>query len=191
MATCPKCLGALNEHHKCPRGIFHRVSDALTSARLSAAPTARRVAAHDLQQHGTIDLFGDGGELAPACGFVSCFYAMMDEAAPLSYAEFERVDIRVGRIVEVEDFPEARKPAFKLRIDFGPALGVRKSSAQTTKHYTKAALLNRLVVAVVNFPPKQIGPVMSEVLTLGVPDGDGGVVLLMPERDVPLGGRMF
>jgi tRNA-binding protein len=116
---------------------------------------------------------------------------MMDEAAPLSYAEFERVDIRVGRIVEVEDFPEARKPAFKLRIDFGPALGVRKSSAQTTKHYTKAALLNRLVVAVVNFPPKQIGPVMSEVLTLGVPDGDGGVVLLMPERDVPLGGRMF
>ena len=116
---------------------------------------------------------------------------MMDEAAPLSYAEFERVDIRVGRIVEVEDFPEARKPAFKLRIDFGPALGVRKSSAQTTKHYTKAALLNRLVVAVVNFPPKQIGPVMSEVLTLGVPDGDGGVVLLMPEREVPLGGRMF
>lgn len=116
---------------------------------------------------------------------------MMDEAAPLSYTEFERVDIRVGRIVEVEDFPEARKPAFKLRIDFGPALGVRKSSAQTTKHYTKAALLNRLVVAVVNFPPKQIGPVMSEVLTLGVPDGDGGVVLLMPERDVPLGGRMF
>ena len=116
---------------------------------------------------------------------------MMDEAAPLSYAEFERVDIRVGRIVEVEDFPEARKPAFKLRIDFGPALGVRKSSAQTTKHYTKAALLNRLVVAVVNFPPKQIGPVMSEVLTLGVPDGDGGVVLLMPERDVPLGGRLF
>ena len=116
---------------------------------------------------------------------------MTDEAAPLSYAEFERVDIRVGRIVEVEDFPEARKPAFKLRIDFGPALGVRKSSAQTTKHYTKAALLNRLVVAVVNFPRKQIGPVMSEVLTLGVPDGDGGVVLLMPERDVPLGGRMF
>ncbi len=115
----------------------------------------------------------------------------MDEVAPLSYAEFERVDIRVGRIVEVEDFPEARKPAFKLRIDFGPALGIKKSSAQTTKHYTKAALLNRLVVAVVNFPPKQIGPVMSEVLTLGVPDGDGGVVLLMPERDVPLGGRMF
>ena len=116
---------------------------------------------------------------------------MMDEAAPLSYAEFERVDIRVGRIIEVEDFPEARKPAFKLRIDFGPALGIKKSSAQMTKHYTKAALLNRLVVAVVNFPPKQIGPVMSEVLTLGVPDGDGGVVLLMPERDVPLGGRMF
>src|ERR1700687_3054981 len=103
----------------------------------------------------------------------------MNDAAPLSYAEFDRVDVRVGRIVEVEDFPEARKPAFKLRIDFGPALGIRRSSAQTTKHYTKAALLDRLVIAVVNFPPKQIGPVMSEVLTLGVPDGEGGVVLLM------------
>ena len=115
---------------------------------------------------------------------------MADEAAPLSYAEFARVDIRVGRIVDVQDFPEARKPAFKLRIDFGP-LGIRKSSAQATKYYTKADLLNRLVVAVVNFPPKQIGPFMSEVLTLGVPDADGAVVLLVPERDVPLGGRMF
>ena len=109
----------------------------------------------------------------------------------LSYEEFERVDIRVGRIIEVLDFPEARKPAYKLRIDFGPAIGVRKSSAQATKHYTKADLLNRLVVAVVNFPPKQIGPYVSEVLTLGVPDGDGGVVLLVPERDTPVGGRMF
>ena len=100
--------------------------------------------------------------------------------------------MRVGRIVEVLDFPEARKPAYKLRIDFGPGIGVRKSSAQATKHYTKEALLNRLVVAVVNFPPKQIGPYLSEVLTLGVPDADGdGVVLLAPERDVPLGGRMF
>ena len=115
----------------------------------------------------------------------------MAEAAPLSYADFERVDIRVGRIIEVQDFPEARKPAFKLRIDFGPELGIKKSSAQATRHYTKENLLNRLVVAVVNFPPKQIGPFMSEVLTLGVPDGDGAVVLLVPEREVPLGGRMF
>jgi len=116
---------------------------------------------------------------------------MTVDAAPLSYAEFERVDIRIGRVVEVLDFPEARKPAYKLRIDFGPALGIKKSSAQATKHYAKTDLLNRLVVAVVNFPPKQIGPYMSEVLTLGVPDGEGAVVLLMPERDVPLGGRMF
>lgn len=101
----------------------------------------------------------------------------------LSFAEFERVDVRVGRIIDVQDF--------KLRIDFGPDLGIRKSSAQATKHYRKEDLLNRLVVAVVNFPPKQIGPYMSEVLTLGVPDGEGGVVLLEPERDVPIGGRMF
>ena len=116
---------------------------------------------------------------------------MTGEGAPLSYAEFERVDIRVGRIVDVQDFPEARKPAYKLRIDFGPELGIRKSSAQATKHYVKGDLVNRLVVAVVNFPPKQIGPFMSEVLTLGVPDAEGTVVLLTPERDVPLGGRMF
>jgi len=116
---------------------------------------------------------------------------MADDAAPLSYADFERVDIRVGRVVGVDDFPEARKPAYKLRIDFGPAIGIKKSSAQATKHYAKSDLLGRLVLAVVNFPPKQIGPYMSEVLTLGVPDGDGGVVLLMPEREVPLGGRMF
>jgi export-related chaperone CsaA len=116
---------------------------------------------------------------------------MTGELAPLSYAEFERVDIRVGRIIDVQDFPEARKPAYKLRIDFGPELGIRKSSAQVTKHYVKGDLVNRLVVAVVNFPPRQIGPFMSEVLTLGVPDADGAVVLLTPERDVPLGGRMF
>jgi tRNA-binding protein len=116
---------------------------------------------------------------------------MSGDAARLSYAEFERVDIRVGRIIDVQDFPEARKPAYKLKIDFGPALGVRKSSAQATARYSKADLVNRLVLAVVNFPPKQIGPYMSEVLTLGVPDGEGAVVLLMPERDVPLGGRMF
>jgi tRNA-binding protein len=116
---------------------------------------------------------------------------MTAEPAPLSYAEFQRVDIRVGRIVAVEDFPEARKPAYKLRIDFGGDIGIRKSSAQATTHYSKAQLLHRLVMAVVNFPPKQIGPYMSEVLTLGVPDGAGGVVLLVPERDVPLGGRLF
>ena len=110
---------------------------------------------------------------------------------PISFADFNKVDIRVGRIVDVSDFPEARKPAYKLRIDFGPDVGIRKSSAQATKYYNKTDLINRLVVAVINFPPKQIGPFMSEVLTLGVPDGDGDVVLLVPERDVPLGGRMF
>ena len=109
----------------------------------------------------------------------------------LSYADFLKVDIRVGRVVEVLDFPEARKPAYKLRIDFGAAIGVKKSSAQATKYYSKADLLNRLVVAVVNFPPKQIGPYMSEVLTLGGPDEDGGVILLTPEREAPIGGRMF
>jgi tRNA-binding protein len=112
-------------------------------------------------------------------------------SAPLSYAEFQRIDIRVGRIVLVEDFPAARKPAYKLQIDFGAGVGVKKSSAQVTRHYSKEQLLNRLVVAVVNFPPKQIGPYISEVLTLGVPDGDGEVVLLVPEQDVPIGGRMF
>ena len=116
---------------------------------------------------------------------------MPAESAPLSYAEFERVDIRVGRIVLVEDFPAARKPAYRLQIDFGAEIGVKKSSAQLTRHYSKDELLDRLVVAVVNFPPRQIGPFMSEVLTLGVPDGDGDVVLLVPEQDVPLGGRMF
>jgi tRNA-binding protein len=116
---------------------------------------------------------------------------MTAESAPLSYAEFERIDIRVGRIIAVEDFPAARKPAYKLRIDFGAEIGVKRSSAQATKHYSRDQLLNRLVVAVVNLSPKQIGPYMSEVLTLGVPDGDGDVVLLVPERDVPLGGRMY
>jgi tRNA-binding protein len=116
---------------------------------------------------------------------------MHAEFAPLSYAEFQRIDIRVGRIVLVEEFPAARKPAYKLQIDFGADIGVKKSSVQVTKHYSRAQLLNRLVVAVVNFPPKQIGPYMSEVLTLGVPDSDGDVVLLVPEQDVPVGGRMF
>ncbi|HEY6214611.1 MAG TPA: tRNA-binding protein [Vicinamibacterales bacterium] len=116
---------------------------------------------------------------------------MPSPTATISYADFDRVDIRVGRIIDVQDFPEARKPAYRLRIDFGAEIGIRKSSAQATKYYSKQDLLNRLVLAVVNFPPKQIGPFMSEVLTLGVPDGEGAVVLLMPERDVPIGGRMF
>jgi tRNA-binding protein len=116
---------------------------------------------------------------------------MTVEPIRILHADFERVDIRVGRIVAVDDFPAARKPAYKLQIDFGNEIGVKKSSAQATRHYAKEQLLNRLVVAVVNFPPKQIGPYMSEVLTLGVPDGEGGVVLLIPERDVPIGGRMF
>lgn len=122
---------------------------------------------------------------------MSDFWTMAVDVAPLSYAEFEKVDIRVGRIVEVLDFPEARKPAYKLRIDFGGEIGIRKSSAQVTKYYSREALVNRLVVAVVNFSPKQIGPFMSEVLTLGVPDSEGAVVLLTPEREVPIGGRMF
>lgn len=109
----------------------------------------------------------------------------------ITYADFDKVDVRVGRIVDVQDFPEARKPAYKLLIDFGPDVGVKKSSAQATRLYTKEQLLGRLVLAVVNFPPKQIGPHLSEVLTLGVPDGAGGVVLLVPEREVPPGGRMF
>jgi tRNA-binding protein len=122
---------------------------------------------------------------------MASFQLMTAEPVPLSYGEFQRVDIRVGRIVAVEGFPAARKPAVKLRIDFGGDIGVKQSSAQLTKYYGRNDLLNRLVVAVINFPPKQIGPYMSEVLTLGVPDADGDVVLLVPERDVPLGGRMF
>ncbi|HEV2581340.1 MAG TPA: tRNA-binding protein [Ktedonobacteraceae bacterium] len=109
----------------------------------------------------------------------------------ITYGEFENVDIRVGRIVKVEDFPQARKPAYKLDIDFGPEIGQKRSSAQITVHYTKDELLGRLVVAVVNFSPRQIGPFMSEVLTLGLPDGEGNVVLLTPTKEVPLGGKMF
>ena len=109
----------------------------------------------------------------------------------ISFADFERVDIRVGRIVRAEAFPEARKPANKLLIDFGDEIGLRKSSAQLPARYGREDLPGRLVLAVVNFPPRQIGPVMSEVLTLGVPDGSGAVVLIVPDADVPLGGKLF
>ena len=115
---------------------------------------------------------------------------MLGEATTIDLSDFERVDMRVGRVLEAEPFPEARKPAYKLRIDFGP-LGIRRSSAQLTAHYTPEELRGKLVIAVLNFPPRQIGPVRSEVLILGVPDADGAVVLLEPSLDVPLGGRVF
>jgi len=115
---------------------------------------------------------------------------MLGEVATIDFADFERVDMRVGRVLEAEPFPEARKPAYKLRIDFGP-LGIRRSSAQLTVHYRPDELRGRLVIAVLNFPPRQIGPVRSEVLILGVPDPDGAVVLLEPSVEVPLGGRVF
>jgi tRNA-binding protein len=115
---------------------------------------------------------------------------MLGEATTIDVSDFERVDMRVGRVLDAEPFPEARKPAYKLRIDFGP-LGVLRSSAQLTVHYGPEDLRGKLVIAVVNFPARQIGPVRSEVLVLGVPDPDGAVVLLEPSVDVPLGGRVF
>ena len=109
----------------------------------------------------------------------------------ISYDDFAKVDIRVGTIVEVEPFPQARKPAFKLKVDFGPEIGVKRISAQVVANYKAEALIGRQVAAVVNFPPKQIGPFMSEVLTLGVPDSNGNVMLVRPDRAVPVGGRLY
>ena len=109
----------------------------------------------------------------------------------ITFDDFDRVDVRVGTIVAAEPFPEARKPAIKLRIDFGPTLGVKRSSAQITKYYQPDELVGRQVMAVVNFPPRQIGKFMSEVLTLGFPDEEGAVVLAAIDRKVPDGGRLF
>ena len=109
----------------------------------------------------------------------------------ITFDDFLKVDIRIGTIIEVHPFPEARKPAFKLKIDFGPDIGIKKSSAQITVYYSVEDLLNRQVAAVVNFPPRQIGPMMSEVLTLGMPDEDGEVVLLEVGKVIPNGGRLF
>ncbi|MEL6186028.1 MAG: tRNA-binding protein [Myxococcota bacterium] len=115
---------------------------------------------------------------------------MGERAAEIGFEDFLKVDIRAGRVVRAEPFPEARKPAIKLWIDFGPEIGERKTSAQLTAHYTPETLVGRMVMAVVNFPPRQIGPFMSEVLTLGVSDDAGGIVLIAPEQAVAPGARM-
>lgn len=115
----------------------------------------------------------------------------MSASPAISIEDFLRVDVRVGRIVDAQPFPAARKPAYQLVVDFGPELGHKRSSAQLTQRYTAADLVGRQVLAVINFPPRQIATVMSEVLVLGVPDGDGNVVLVEPQVEVPLGGRLY
>lgn len=105
--------------------------------------------------------------------------------------DFQKLDIRVGKILEVHDFPEARKPAYKLSINLGDEIGIKQSSAQITENYTKEKLINMLVLCVVNFPPRKIGPFLSEVLTLGVPDSNNAVVLISPEHNAPLGGKLY
>lgn len=108
-----------------------------------------------------------------------------------TYEDFEKLDIRVGKIVEVEDFPEARKPSYKLKIDLGEEIGIKKSCAQLPQNYKKEDLKGKLVLCVVNFPPRQIGPAVSEVLTLGVPDEKGECILIAPDKKVPLGGQLY
>ncbi len=112
-------------------------------------------------------------------------------APQITFDDFLKVDIRVGRVVTAEPFPQARKPAFKLTLDFGPEIGIKRSSAQITVNHAPDELVGSLVLAVVNFPPRLIGPFMSEVLTLGVPDADGNVMIIRPHRDVPVGGRLY
>jgi len=108
-----------------------------------------------------------------------------------AYEDFEKLDIRVGKIIEILDFPEAKKPAYKLKIDFGKEIGIKKSCAQLTHNYSKEELKDKKVLAVVNFPPRQIGPAISEVLTLGVPDAKGECILITPDKNVPLGGKLY
>ncbi len=108
-----------------------------------------------------------------------------------TYEDFEKLDIRVGKIIEIEDFPEAKRPTYKLKIDFGPGIGIKKSCAQLPQNYSKEDLKNKLVLAVVNFPARQIGPAVSQVLTLGVPDQNGDCILITADKDVPLGGKLY
>ncbi len=108
-----------------------------------------------------------------------------------TFDDFQKIDIRVGKVIEVEDFPEAKKPAYKLTIDLGNEIGKKRSSVQVVKNYKKENLKDKLVLCVVNFPPRQIGPFLSEVLTLGVPDNNKECVLIMPDKDVPIGGRLY
>lgn len=109
----------------------------------------------------------------------------------ITIEDFQKIDIRVGKIIEIEDFPQARNPSYKVKIDLGEEIGIKKSCAQLPTNYTKEELLNKLVLCVVNFPPRQIGPAISEVLTLGLPDGGKACILITSDRDVPLGGKLY